>query len=152
MAVLGALSVYWFFSAHAPIRYSTQAAPSGTDVQAAVPETPTNARSLTGTIKAVAGDRLTVSTSAAVDGSLRERLVAVTLTPRTTYWRVEIAPVSLLSADQQSNPAVRTAANRRLLTPGRFLEIVSSEPISQYDAIVASQVDILEANRYNAPS
>jgi hypothetical protein len=71
----------------------------------------------------------------------------VTLTSNTTIQHVDLTPTNRLTDDGQPMPPVRTAAIQRDLTPGRFVEVVSVEPIGPLSTVVASHVDILEENR-----
>lgn len=146
VAVLGALGVYSYFYLREPQKKTptAQSPPAATTV---VPDIPLHARSVTGTIKSVTGDRLTISTYVGQGGTVRERSVIVTLTPNTTIQHVDLTPTNRLGDDGQPLPPVRTAAIQRDLTPGRFVEVTSAEPIGQLITVVASQVDILEENR-----
>lgn len=136
-AVLGALSIYSLIYLNAPVnqpsRLSTRVAAATTT---ALPEVLPTARSLTGTIRTFSGSRLMVSTVSPVNGSLRERLVTVRLTPSTTITVVDAGHI-----DQR-----RTTVTRRRITPGSFIEVVSSVPIGQASTVVAERVDIIKTD------
>jgi hypothetical protein len=144
-AVLGTLSIYSFFYVRQPDQPRPNRSPQVAAASTApLPEILPTAQSLTGTVKTVSANRLTLAVVSGRGGSRQTRLVNVTLTPATAVTVVAADRVEALSADGRRP---RIVATRRRIKPGRFVEVASATAIGQATAMIAERVDIIETER-----